>query len=78
MRSADSANIPSGTPYQVYDKGRREVECEGHSRNNDFGSVWRGGMLNEGDLVTLTVEPMKNGSDGGYVPGVTTPDGTSF
>lgn len=60
------------------DKGRREVEFEGHSRNNYFRSGWREGMVNVGDRVTLTVAPMKDGSDGGYVLGVTTPDGSSF
>lgn len=60
------------------DKGRREVEFEGHSRNNYFRAGWREGMVNVGDTVTLTVAPMKDGSDGGYVLGVTTADGSSF
>ena len=60
------------------EKGQREVEFEGHSRNNYFRSGWREGMVNVGDMVTLTIAPMKDGTDGGYVLGVTTADGTSF
>ena len=60
------------------DKGRREVEFEGHSRNNYFRAGWREGMVNEGDTITLTIAPLKDGSDGGYVLGVTTSSGDSF
>jgi Family of unknown function (DUF6152) len=60
------------------DKGTRDVEFEGHSRNNYYRSGWRVGMVNPGDHVTLIAAPTKDGSDGGYALGVITEDGTRF
>ena len=60
------------------EKGRRNVEFEGHSRNNYFRSGWRDGMVNVGDNITLMVAPLRDGSDGGYVLGVVTASGDSF
>ena len=60
------------------DKGTRDVEFEGHSRNNYYRSGWRVGMVEPGDEITLVAAPMRDGSDGGYVLGVITKDGTRF
>ena len=60
------------------DKGPRDVEFEGHSRNNYYRSGLRPGMVHVGDKVTLIAAPMRDGSDGGYVLGVRLEDGTQF
>ena len=60
------------------EKGTRDVEFEGHSRNNYYRSGLRPGMVSPGDRVTLIAAPMRDGSDGGYVLGVILEDGTQF
>lgn len=57
------------------EKGTRDIEFEGHSRNNVYRAGFRDGMVKAGDTVTLSVGPMRDGSDGGYVVGFTTADG---
>lgn len=60
------------------EKGTRDVEFEGHSRNNYYRSGWRPGMVEMGDHITLIAAPLRDGSDGGYALGVITEDGTRF
>ena len=60
------------------DKGTRDIEFEGHSRNNYYRSGWRVGMVNPGDRITLIAAPTRDGSDGGYALGVIIEDGTRF
>jgi len=60
------------------DKGTRDVEFEGHSRNNYYRSGWRDGMVKVGDKITLNAAPTRDGSDGGYALGVIAADGTKF
>lgn len=60
------------------EKGTRDVEFEGHSRNNYYRSGLRPNMVHVGDKVTLIAAPMRDGSDGGYVLGVILEDGTRF
>jgi hypothetical protein len=60
------------------EKGTRDIEFEAHSRNNFYRSGWREGMVKVGDTIRLTAAPMRDGSDGGYVLGVRTADGTEF
>ena len=60
------------------EKGTRDVEYEGHSRNNYFRGGWRDGMVKVGDKITLNAAPMRDGSDGGYALGVTTAGGKTF
>ena len=57
------------------EKGTRDIEFEGHSRNNVYRAGFRDGMVKAGDRVTLSVGPMRDGSDGGYVVGFRTADG---
>ena len=59
-------------------KGTRDVEFEGHSRNNYYRSGWRSGMVEVGDKITLVAAPTRDGSDGGYALGVILEDGTRF
>lgn len=60
------------------DKGTRDIEFEGHSRNNYYRAGWRAGMVEEGDEITVLIAPRKDGSDGGYALNVITEDGTKF
>ena len=60
------------------EKGTRDVEFEGHSRNNYYRSGWRAGMVEAGDKITLVAAPTRDGSDGGYALGVILEDGTRF
>ena len=60
------------------EKGTRDIEYEGHSRNNYYRSGWREGLVKPGDKVTVTVAPTRDGSDGGYALGVKASDGTEF
>ena len=64
---------------QVTDaKGTREVEFEGHSTNNMYRAGYRDKMIKVGDTITVTIAPLKDGSDGGYVTGALTASGVPF
>jgi hypothetical protein len=60
------------------DKGVHKVKFEGHSTNNMYRNGYRKGMVNVGDTVTVSAAPLRDGSMGGYVIGVTMADGTFF
>jgi len=48
-------------------KGTRDIEYEGHSRNNVYRSGWRDGVVKVGDKIKIDIAPKRDGSDGGYV-----------
>lgn len=56
----------------------KEIEFEGHSRNNVYRRGWRPDMLGVGDTVTIQIAPMRSGEDGGYVQQFLLEDGRSF
>lgn len=56
----------------------RDVEFEGHSRNNVYRRGWRPDLLDVGHHVTIRIAPMRDGTDGGYVTAFTLDDGTKF
>jgi Family of unknown function (DUF6152) len=58
--------------------GRHAVTCEGHSMNNFYRAGWRRDMVKEGDELTVTLAPLRNGNDGGYVIHIRTADGHDF
>jgi hypothetical protein len=60
------------------EKGTRDIEFEGHSRNNYYRRGWRVGLVEPGDRITLIAAPTRDGSDGGYALGVIAADGTRF
>jgi len=60
------------------DKGTREIEYEGHSRNNIYRRGWRPDSVKAGDHITITIAPLRSGADGGYVQSMTTDSGKSF
>jgi hypothetical protein len=57
------------------ERGTRDIEFEGHSRNNMRRQGLLPGMFEIGDDITIRIAPMRDGQDGGYVTGVRTPDG---
>ncbi len=60
------------------ERGTREIEFEGHSRNNMYRQGFRPEMFEAGDTITIRIAPMRNGMDGGYVTALMTPDGTQI
>jgi len=56
-------------------RGTRDIEFEGHSRNNMRRQGLLPNMFTVGDTVTIRIAPMRNGEDGGYVTALRTPDG---
>lgn len=58
------------------ERGTRDIEYEGHSRNNMFRQGLTPDLFGEGDTITIRIAPMRNGEDGGYVTAVRAPDGT--
>ncbi|MGD8809698.1 MAG: DUF6152 family protein [Gammaproteobacteria bacterium] len=57
------------------ERGTRDIEFEGHSRNNMVRQGLLPGMFTVGDDITIRIAPMRDGADGGYVTGVRTADG---
>ena len=79
VKEFKTANPHTKIVLEITDeKGTRDVEFEGHSRNNYYRGGWREGMVKVGDKITLVAAPTRDGSDGGYALGVITADGTRF
>jgi hypothetical protein len=77
--SARFANPHMRLILEVTDEGgAREIEFEGHSRNNMFRQGFRPEMFEAGDTISIRIAPMRDGSDGGYVTALRTPDGTEI
>jgi Family of unknown function (DUF6152) len=60
------------------DKGTRDVEFEGHSRNNMTRQGLMPNMMTVGDTITVRIAPTRDGTDGGYVTALITKDGKSI
>jgi hypothetical protein len=77
VQSARFANPHMRLILEVTDdaRGTRDIEFEGHSRNNMVRQGLQPDMFTVGDPITIRIAPMRDGSDGGYVVGVRTPDG---
>ncbi|MGX7895944.1 DUF6152 family protein [Tsuneonella sp. HG222] len=56
-------------------RGTRDVDFEGHSASNFFRAGYRRGMMQAGDRISITVAPMRNGADGGFILSFTTKTG---
>ena len=56
----------------------KEIEFEGHSRNNIYRRGWRPDILKAGDSVTIRISPTRSGEDGGYVNDFILEDGRQF
>jgi hypothetical protein len=59
-------------------RGTRNIEFEGHSRNNMLRQGLLPDMFKIGDTIVIRIAPMTNGEDGGYVTALRTPDGTEI
>ena len=70
--SARFANPHMRLVLEVTDqkRGKREIEFEGHSRNNMRRQGLLPDMFGVGDTITIRIAPMRDGSDGGYVTAV--------
>jgi Family of unknown function (DUF6152) len=60
------------------EKGERDITYEGHSTNNMYRNGYRDNMIKVGDMITVSIAPLRDGSDGGYVTAAVTADGTRF
>jgi Family of unknown function (DUF6152) len=60
------------------DKGMRDIEFEGHSRNNVYRRGWRPDKVHVGDRVAIDIAPTRSGEDGGYIKTFILDDGTEF
>jgi hypothetical protein len=60
------------------ERGTRDIEFEGHSRNNMSRQGFRPGMMTVGDTITIRIAPMRDGTDGGYVTAFITADGEAI
>jgi hypothetical protein len=79
VKEFKAANPHTKIVLEISDeKGKRDVEFEGHSLNNYYRNGWREGLVKVGDKITLIAAPTKDGTDGGYALGVVAADGTKF
>ena len=73
------ANPHTKIVLEVTDKkGTRDIEFEGHSRNNVYRRGWRPEMVHTGDTLAIDIAPMRTGEDGGYVKTFILKDGKEF
>jgi hypothetical protein len=56
-------------------RGTRDIEFEGHSRNNMVREGLVPDMFGVGDKITIRIAPMRDGNDGGYITAFITEDG---
>ena len=56
----------------------KDIEFEGHSRNNIYRRGWRPSIVAVGDTIKIGIAPTRDGSDGGYVKTYILGDGTEF
>jgi hypothetical protein len=80
VKEARFANPHARIVLEVTDEtsGTRDVEYEGHSRNNMYRQGFRPGMMTAGDTITLRIAPARDGTDGGYVTAFITADGEAI
>lgn len=79
VREARFSNPHARIILEVTDaKGTRDVEFEGHSRNNMTRQGFMPNMMTVGDTITIRIAPMRDGADGGYVTALITKDGTAI
>jgi hypothetical protein len=56
-------------------RGTRDIEFEGHSRNNMVRQGLLPDMFTVGDTIKIRIAPMRDGQDGGYITALVTEDG---
>lgn len=60
------------------ERGTRDIEYEGHSRNNMVREGLKPEMMAVGDEITIRIAPMRDGTDGGYITALITADGEAI
>jgi hypothetical protein len=60
------------------ERGTRDIEFEGRSRNSMYRQGFRPDMIKVGDKITIRIWPMRDGSDGGYITALITADGQAI
>jgi len=60
------------------ERGTRDIEYEGHSRNNMVREGLKPEMMAVGDTITIRIAPMRDGADGGYITALITADGEAI
>jgi rRNA maturation protein Rpf1 len=60
------------------ERGTRDIEFEGRSRNSLYRQGFRPDMIKVGDKITIRIWPMRDGSDGGYITAFITADGQAI
>jgi len=80
VKEARFANPHARIILEVTDdeRGTRDIEFEGHSRNNMNRQGLRPNMMGVGDTITIRIAPMRDGTDGGYVTAFITADGQAI
>jgi hypothetical protein len=56
-------------------RGTRDIEFEGHSRNNMIRQGLMPDMMTVGDTIRIRIAPMRDGEDGGYITALLMADG---
>jgi hypothetical protein len=80
VKEARFANPHARIILEVTDdeRGTRDIEYEGHSRNNMYRQGFRPGMMKAGDTITIRIAPARDGEDGGYMTAFITVDGEAI
>ena len=79
VKEARFANPHARIVLEVTDeRGARDIEFEGHSRNNMYRQGFRPGMMKLGDTITIRIAPARDGADGGYMTAFITADGSAI
>lgn len=79
VKEAEFYNPHAHIMLEVSDeRGTRDIEFEGHSRNNMYRQGLRPEMMRVGDEITIRIAPMRDGTDGGYVTALITADGETI
>jgi hypothetical protein len=60
------------------ERGTRDIEFETHSRNNMVRQGLLPEMFHVGDMISISIAPMRDGKDGGYVTALLTEDGRAI
>jgi hypothetical protein len=80
VKEATFSNPHARIVLEVTDdeRGTRDVEFEGRSRNNLYRQGFRPDMMKVGDKITIRIWPMRDASDGGYITALITADGQAI
>ena len=80
VKEATFSNPHARVVLEVTDdeRGTRDIEFEGNSRDNMHRQGFRQDMVKVGDKITIRIWPLRDGSDGGYITALITADGQAI